>query len=171
MKSSFSVEFTNAAEVKALLDGLPKQFQAKAMRAMIKDSAKPLLEQARTNAPISAHPHKARGHWIQPGTLQKSIGVMDMLRSKLVTVIIGPRAKGAFGGYKGGWYAHFVEFDRRITWGKRSRWRGTAQVRKGTPFMAPAWASKREVVRYRFENNSLDIFNRFVNRMKSRGKL
>lgn len=188
MSTDMRIEFTNAAEVNALLSGLPKQYQSKVMKAMIKDATKPLLDQARQNAPRSKRAHKARGHVIPSGTLSKSIGIIDIRKAKTVTQLIGPRVKGAFGGYKGGWYGHWVEFGHKIRRGKSGKFLETKRtIRLGRltifagdrstdtiapkPFMKPAWDSKSGAVKTRFETDAVNIFNKYVNKMKSKGKL
>ena len=173
--SDFSVSATNLEEVKHLLNTLPDEYRKKVMVKIIRDAAKPMMDQAVQNAPKSRGSHKARGNVIPSGTLKKSIGWIDMKKTKYVTEIIGPRVKGAFRGYRGGWYGHFVEFGHETRRSKSGKFMKTHRGRNVTgfvaakPFMEPAWDSKVGTVINRFERDAISIFNKYVSKMKSRG--
>ena len=170
------VEVSNGREVANLLRQLPGQYQARGLRILLNNAAKPLVDQARSNAPVSGHPHWARGNKIPSGTLKKSIGIISLNRARTVTIAVGPRAKGAFGGYKGGWYAWFVERGHMVgkaqarSGGRRIYREGTKKVQPN-PFMQSAWDSQNDNARERFFRDATKVFERYVNRMKARGKL
>lgn len=168
MASDFKIEFTNYDEVKELLKGLPEKFQSKALLGMLKKSAKPMVDQLRGAAPVSPTDHKARGNKIPSGTLKRSIGIIDLKKAKTVMIAVGARVKGAYGGYKGGWYLPFVEKTRRIVTPHKKQFKG---YRKGDQFVSGAWPSGSEAVKAKFESEAITIFNAWVNKMKAKGKL
>lgn len=153
--TGISIELTNRDEIVKLLDQIPKAFNSKAVRELIKRSVKPMIEEAKKKAPIAFMPHKGKYGYVQPETLVNSIWTIDMKRSKFVTVVVGPRTKGRFGGVRSGFYGMFLEF-------------GTKNI-KARPFMRPAWdAKKSEVIRL-FEKDAAKIFQKTIQKLTKKG--
>lgn len=73
---------------------------------ILRQVAKPTILAVQFAAPLKKDwkKHKARGKLITPGTLKRSIGIIN---SKLQnpTVFVGPRLKGEYNG----WYGHMVD--------------------------------------------------------------
>ena len=150
-----SVELTNRAEIVKLLDQIPNAYNSKAVRGLIKYAVKPMIEEAQRKAPRALKPHKGKYGWVEPGNLSKSIWTIDMKRSRKVTLIVGPRVKGAFGKARSGYYGMFLE-------------RGTKNI-KARPFMRPAWDAKKDEVIRRFEQDAIKIFQKTINRLTKKG--
>ncbi|MDR2223807.1 MAG: HK97 gp10 family phage protein [Flavobacteriaceae bacterium] len=89
-----------ANKVKELADDKDKR---KESIAILRQIAKPTVNAAQSNVPVSKEKHYSRGKWIMPGTLKKSLGVINV-RSKNPTVAVGARAKRKYDG----WYGAFV---------------------------------------------------------------
>ena len=70
---------------------------------ILRQVAQPTLRVAQGLVPVSKKAHKARGKLIQPGNLQKSLGLI-VAKSENPTIALGARTKGN----NDGWYAHFV---------------------------------------------------------------
>ena len=177
MSTTMRIEFENEAEIKALIRTLPTAYQPKVQKMMIGNATKLLIQSTRSMIPKSRGTHKARGHTIASGTLGRSIGLINIAKAKTVTMVIGPRVKGAFGGYKGGWYGHWVEFGHKIRRGKSGRFENTRRGKittgfiQGRPYMARSWQAGSGAVRQRFNDESVAIFNKFVAKYKAKGKL
>ena len=162
-----SVELTNRAEIVKLLDQIPNAYNSKAVRGLIKYAVKPMVEEAQRLAPKyvgvkskdgtlkRTTGHKSKYGWIEPGNLSKSIWTIDMKRSKRVTLIVGPRVKGAFGKARSGYYGMFLE-------------RGTKDI-KARPFMRPAWDAKKDEVIRRFEQDAIKIFQKTIQKLTKKG--
>jgi len=141
--SSSLIEITGFAEFEAKLKliGNDKDKRKEAL-VVLRQVAKPTLNAARSFVPVSAKRHKARGKFLEPGNLKKSLGVITGKQSS-PTVYVGPRAKGSFNG----WYGHFVENGvNKYNKGYRRKRKAGANNhaaigrRQGTPFMAQAYA-------------------------------
>jgi HK97 gp10 family phage protein len=150
-----SVELTNRAEIVKLLDQIPNAYNSKAVRSLIKHSVKPLVEEAQRLAPKALKPHKGKYGMVQPGNLARSIWTIDMKRSRTVTLIVGPRVKGAFRKNRSGFYGMWLE-------------RGTKKI-KAQPFMRPAWDSKKGEVIRRFEEDAIKIFEKVIRKLTKKG--
>jgi len=154
---SVTIELTNKAEILQLLDRLPRAFESKAVRKLIKYAVDPLVKKARELAPRSKRPHIGKYGKVMPGTLAKSIGTIDMKRSRKVALVVGPRVRGVFGKNRSGWYGQFIE-------------RGTKNI-PARPFMRPAYdLTKEEVVR-RFEQDAKKVFEKEIARWTKQGKI
>lgn len=71
--------------------------------AILRQIAKPTVTAAQGFVPVSKERHYSRGKWIMPGTLKKSLGVINV-KSDNPTVAVGARAKRKYDG----WYGAFV---------------------------------------------------------------
>ena len=177
MSTTMSIEFMNEAEIKALIRTLPMAYQPRVQKTMIRSATKPLIQTTQAMTPKSRGTHKARGYTIAPGTLARSIGLIDIAKARTVTMVVGPRVKGAYRGYKGGWYGHWVEFGHKIRRGKSGRFENTRRGKittgfiQGRPYMARSWQAGSGAVRQRFNDESVAIFNKFVAKYKAKGKL
>ncbi len=154
---SVSIELTNKKEILQLLDKLPRAFESKAVRKLIKYAVAPLVQKAREIVKRAPKSHKGKYGMVTPGTLSRSISTIDMKRSRKVALVVGPRVKGAFRKNKAGWYGHFLEF-------------GTKNF-PARPFMRPAYdLTKDEVVR-RFERDAKRVFEKEIARWTKQGKI
>ncbi|MCO7721971.1 HK97 gp10 family phage protein [Myroides odoratimimus] len=91
-----------ADKIKKLGDDKDKRREG---RLILKQVAKSTLLVAQSLAPVSKERHYSRGKYIIPGTLKKSLGVINV-RTDNPSIAIGPRAKSK---KFDGWYGHFVE--------------------------------------------------------------
>lgn len=71
---------------------------------ILRQIAKPTIQAAKNEVPVSKKPHRMRGEIIQPGNLKKSIGTITGKNREVPTILVGPRVKGN----NKGWYGHFV---------------------------------------------------------------
>jgi HK97 gp10 family phage protein len=95
-------------DIEKVLAGLPGRFGEKVVTKTLRKSAKPLIAEAKQNAPE----HK--------GNLKKSIGAINGRGGgKGSQIYVGPRRGGSFKGY----HAHLVEY-------------GTAPRKLATPHLA-----------------------------------
>ncbi|MDM1535050.1 HK97-gp10 family putative phage morphogenesis protein [Myroides odoratimimus] len=90
-----------ADKIKKLGDDKDKRREG---RLILRQIAKPTLLAAQSLAPVSKERHYSRGKYIIPGTLKKSLGVINV-RTDNPSIAIGPRAKNK---KFDGWYGHFV---------------------------------------------------------------
>lgn len=147
MKNDFIIK--NQAEVLNLLHQLPKGYDAKFLRKVLGTSVNPTVKAAQAKAPVDM------------GILAKSMGKIQMRRAKFVSLVVGPRVKGAFKGSrdkklnKGGWYGYFVEF-------------GTSK-QKAQPFMRPAYEGTKKAVETRFFKFMATKFEKEVKRLAKKG--
>lgn len=127
----------------------------KDIKPMLAYAAAPLVNSAKTLAPVGSRVHKrykkasrrsAKGSGrvlarYNPGNLRASIQVLEKLKRVKRAVLVGPnvtRGGGTFGGARtDGYYAHFIEF-------------GTAKMR-GRAFMRPAFQSAKSAILNRLE--------------------
>src|SRR5690606_17659971 len=103
--SSFNVEVTGfdalVNEIKKLADDKTKR---KESLMILRQIAKPTLEAAKREVPVSKRVHVARGERISPGNLKKSLGTITGKNKENPTNLVGPRVKGS----QKGWYGHMV---------------------------------------------------------------
>lgn len=103
--SSFNVEVTGfdalVNEIKKLADDKTKR---KESLMILRQIAKPTLEAAKREVPVSKRVHVARGERISPGNLKKSLGAITGKNKENPTILVGPRVKGS----QKGWYGHMV---------------------------------------------------------------
>jgi len=103
--SSFNVEVTGfdalVNEIKKLADDKTKR---KESLMILRQIAKPTLEAAKREVPVSKRVHVARGERISPGNLKKSLGTITGKNKENPTILVGPRVKGS----QKGWYGHMV---------------------------------------------------------------
>ncbi|MGQ7945011.1 HK97 gp10 family phage protein [Flavobacterium sp. WC2509] len=128
------------AKIRLLADDKDKR---KEVLVILREVAKPTLQAAKSLVPIASKRHKARGKWIDPRNLQKSLGNITGKQDN-PTVYVGPRAKGSFDG----WYGHFVEkgvnvyrkgFKRKRKAGANDH--ASVGKTKANPYMAKAYES------------------------------
>lgn len=134
---------------------------------ILRQISKPTLNAARSLAPVSTKPHKARGKTIAPGNLKKSIGNITG-RQDNPTIYVGARAKGN----NNGWYAHFVHEGRNVyrSGFKRKRIKGansSAAVRRtqGNPFLTRAYQQTNGTVTADAEKQMVSFIQRRIQRL------
>lgn len=134
---------------------------------ILRNIAKPTLQAAKSNAPISRKTHKARGKTIAPGNLKKSLGNITGKQAN-PTIYVGARAKGS----NNGWYAHFVHDGVNVynKGFKRKRTRGanaSAAVSRttGNPFLTKAYAQTNGIVTAEAEKQMAAFIQRRINRL------
>jgi len=154
---SVSIELTNKREIIQLLDKLPRAFESKAVRKLIKYSVVPLVKRIKEKAPRSLKPHRGKYGMVTPGTLIASVGTIDMKRSKNVALVVGLRVKGAFGKAKSGFYGMWVE-------------RGTKNM-PAQPFLRPSYDETKDEVVRRFEHDAKKIFEKEIAKWTKQGKI
>ena len=152
-----TVTLTNDRELIKMLDSLPKAFESKIVRTMIREAVKPLVSAVKASAPVSDKAHMSKYGIIQPGNLARSIGIINMRKSRYVTLLVGPRMKGAFGKAKSGWYGFFTEFGTKFITAKE--------------WMQPQFDKLKDTVKLKFERDAVRIFERQVARYTKQGKL
>lgn len=95
MSSSLKVEITGFSdlinELKRISNDKNKRKEA---LIILRQIAKPTLEVAKREVPISKKVHIARGQNINPGNLKKSLGTITGKNKENPTILVGPRAKG-----------------------------------------------------------------------------
>jgi len=167
----------NQQEIINLLRKLPKGYDSKFLRKTLGFATTPTLRAAKERAPSRV------------GILARSMGKIQLRKARFVSLVIGPRVKGAFRASRdpeknrGGWYAHFVEFGTKgYTLKKRKilkTKRGIAVLKKGTfipgqpprSFMRAAWDSTRAKVEQRFFDKIESRMELEVKRLTTKGVL
>jgi HK97 gp10 family phage protein len=136
---------------------------------LLRQVAKPTLQAARNNVPISKKKHSARGKVINPGNLKKSLGTITG-RGDNPTIYVGPRAKGN----NDGWYGHFVEYGvNKYSKGfKRKRKKGANNAAAlgrttGNPFMRKAYDSTQGGVTSDAESKVAAYIQRRIDKLSS----
>lgn len=156
------IQITNLPEIQQLLDSIPVAYQARVQYAMLKKAAKPTLDKARGNAPVAKKDHlyafRGKRWWVQKGNLKRSIGFIDVRRARFVTVIIGPRVKGAFKNNRSGFYGSFMEY-------------GTKTIKQLQPFMWPAYHDTKGQVMNIYQREAKAVFDKAFNKLKAKGKI
>lgn len=100
-------------KIKQLGDDRDKQREVK---AILRRVARPTVKAARSFAPKSSQPHRARKTLINPGNLKKSIGTITGRKGnskKNPTIYVGPRVKGKHDGFYGAWVHDGVNIYRK----------------------------------------------------------
>lgn len=138
---------------------------------ILRHAARPTVRAAKNYAPVSRKSHMARGKKINPGNLQKSIGLITGRKGKAKenpTIYVGPRAKGNFNG----WYGHFVEEGVNVyrKGYKRKHKRGAndkAAVSRtqGKWYMKKAYTLTEGRVTAEAEKNTAKFIQRRINRL------
>jgi len=174
---SVTIELTNKAEILQLLDRLPRAFESKAVRKLIKYAVDPLVKKARELAKPAKRAHKGKYGMVTPGTLSRSIGTIDMKRSRKVALVVGPRGKGAFGKNRSGFYGSWVEFGHDTRRNSSGKFLSTKRGKEVTghveakPFMRPAWDLTHDEVKQRFERDAKKVFEKEIARWTKQGKI
>lgn len=128
MPTKSGIEVKGDKELKRLFEILPAKVNKKILLSAFRKGARPLIKQARVNAPKDE------------GDLKRSIGTVTAKpknRNK-AAVRIGPRrgkAKTA-----NGFHGHLVEFGTAPRKTESGRFTGAMPA---NPFMAPAWESEK----------------------------
>jgi HK97 gp10 family phage protein len=174
---SISIELTNRAELIKLMDKLPRVYESKLVRKLIKYAIIPAVNEAKRLAPVAKRAHRSKYGWIKPGTLRDSIGPIDMKRSKNVTVIVGPRVKGRYGKALSGYYGMWIEFGHNIRRSGKGKFQSTERGKsvggdiRSHPFMRPAWDSTHDAVKQRFERDAKKVFEKEIAKWVKKGKI
>lgn len=141
MTTEFQVK--GLKELQRFLDTLPAKVEANIMRGALRAGAKPILESARSSAPVgepSENGRKKYNHYV--GALRDSFRVSGRINSRKGEVTVSVKAGGKV--KKTGadvFYAHMVEFGTKphaIRKGGKVSHPGTSP----RPFMRPALDSK-----------------------------
>lgn len=137
------------------LDDLIRDLQAiekanaKVLRTIVKDASNPVLQKAKSLAPVS----KSGSHGRAPGELRNSLEA-GFERAKINKRVINIRSKkGRAVDEKGRPYSQFIEYGRAK--GKR----GIVQPK---PFMRPAIEQGYETAKRTIENALLEAFDRGI---------
>lgn len=162
MNEGISIELTNRDEIMNLLQKVPERYQTKAVIKMFRYATKPLVTGIKSMAVVSRKPHMSKYGLVRPGTMKRSIAMIEMLRAKLATAIVGPRVKGSYGGVKSGFYAVWVEGTYKQTKYKEY---------KTHPFMRPAWDANKSEVQRRFNEDVMSAFEKEIARLTKKGKI
>jgi HK97 gp10 family phage protein len=149
---SKGVKMEGFADIEKILDALPKALGPKVVQDSIRDGVKPLIKQAKANAP--------RRPGSKGGSLKKSIGVIKGGKTQEGTVVVGPR-RGK-GKTTDGWHAHLVEYGVSPRIVKKPT---KGHYKKGTvlgampakPFMRPAWDTTNGLVRQKIAKNLSEV--------------
>jgi HK97 gp10 family phage protein len=152
-----SVELTNKKEILQLMSRLPRVYESKVVRKFLKYAVAPLVERAKQLAPIAPKAHRGKYGLVAPGTLKKSIGTIDMKRSRKVALVVGLRVKGAFSKNRSGFYGQWIE-------------RGTKNI-PAHPFMRPAYDMTKEEIIRRFEQDAKKVFEKEIAKWVKKGKI
>lgn len=112
------------------LDKLSPENEINTYKDALQQAANPILESAKSNAPISSKPHYFRGELIQPGALKASLSTETFVNSMAVTTIVKSSIPWSLWVEKG----HAI-----ITKGRKLA--GFAYAR---PFLKPAFESHKD---------------------------
>ena len=171
------LELKNERQFRDMLDKIPKQFQANAVRKILRFSVKPMVQEAQRRAPVSDKPHDfysgGQKYTIQPGTLSAGLKQWNLKKTKYAGLILGPKVKG-LPPDRAPFYAHFVEFGggtvKKHRGGKFKRKDGSwAGPRTPRPFMRPAWDHQKGNVENRFMTTAIRKFELEVKRLAKKG--
>lgn len=135
---------------------------------LLRQVANPTLKAARLFAPVSRKKHKARGKLIEPGTLKKSLGTITG-KSENPTILVGPRAKGAYDG----WYGHFVHdgvnlYNKGFKRNRRGRGTNNSAAKSrttGNPFLTKAYNATNATVTADAEKRMIAFIQRRVEKL------
>jgi len=169
--SSLNVEVTGfnelVNELKTIANDKGKRKEA---LIILRQIAKPTLQVAKREVPISKKVHVARGVKITPGNLKKSLGTITGKNKENPTILVGPRVKGN----NKGWYGHFVHdgvnvyrkgFKRKHKKGANN----SAAVRrtKANPYLTRAYNQTQGKVTAEAEANFVKFVQRRLNKLQS----
>lgn len=88
--------------LKRKIKQLPDKAKKREVVKILRRSARPTVQAARTEAPKSARPHFLKGgKLIEPGNLRKSIRVAVLRKSRVPMLVVGPRSSGKYDGFYG----------------------------------------------------------------------
>ncbi|MDM1057871.1 HK97-gp10 family putative phage morphogenesis protein [Myroides odoratimimus] len=120
MSNSVRVDISGFEELNSRIKELgDDKDKRKESLAILRQIAKPTVTAAQSIVPVSKQRHYSRGKWITPGTLKKSLGVINV-RGENPVVAVGPRAKRKYDG----WYGAFVHEGHEYFVGASSSGRG-----------------------------------------------
>lgn len=142
---------------------------------ILRQVAKPTVNAARSLAPQSKKPHRARKTLIYPGNLKKSIGTITGRKGKSKinpTVYAGPRVKGKWDGFYGAWVHEGVNiyrkgFKRNRSGKKDYNASGAKSRTEANPFMDKAYAQAKGVVTADAEKKVAKFIQRRINKLSS----
>lgn len=168
--SKLAVEIQGFDELQAKIKDLANdKDKRREVLGLLRQVAKPTLQAAKNNVPISKKKHSARGKIISPGNLKKSLGTITG-RGDNPTIYVGPRAKGN----NDGWYGHFVEYGvNKYSKGfKRKRKKGANNASAlgrttGNPFMQKAYDSTQGGVTADAESKVAAYIQRRIDKLSS----
>lgn len=107
-----SVDKTDLAKLAKQLDRLSLKKQEKELRRILASASLPIRKRSKSKAKrvISANSghtftRKGTKYKIEPRTIEKSIGVINLKKARVPAIDVGYRTKGTYNG----WFAHFVD--------------------------------------------------------------
>jgi len=144
---------------------------------ILRQVAKPTVNAARSLAPQSSKPHRARKTLINPGNLKKSIGTITGKKGNAKinpTVYVGPRVKGKWDG----WYGAMVEGGHNVyrkSFKRSSHKAGSTKRYKHKainyvvpdPFMEKAYKQKQGRVTAEAEKRVAKFIQRRINKLSN----
>lgn len=135
---------------------------------ILRQVAKPTLEVAKREVPVSKKVHIARNERISPGNLKKSLGTITGKDKENPTILVGPRVKGN----NKGWYGHFVHdgvnvyhkgFKRKHKKGANNN--SAIRRTKANPFLTRAYAQTQGKVTADAEAKFVKFVQRRLNKL------
>jgi|SRR5688572_5474435 len=139
---SAKLSLSGVKEIDAVLKGLPLLTQDRLLKTVHADSAKPVIQAAKSLVPV------------KKGNLRDSIGV-ERVNIKRTNEIGLVQAGPLRGGGKKGFHGHLIEFGKTNRDGSKS---------KAEPFMEPAFNSTKSEVENRIKESLGRKILAFMNR-------
>lgn len=150
------LDITNKREFERMLKELPKGYDSKFLQKLLRFSAKPMLNYAKS---------KVR---VVDGLLKSRIKLFPTKYSPVTGMILGVKMNPGGTRETEPYYAHMVEYGHRIvTPGKKD----TGKSTQPRPFMRPAWDTQKDVVTKRFMESAKRKFEQEVARLSKKGVL
>lgn len=153
------IQLDGIKELQDAMKHLPEQFNRKVLTATARKAAKPLITEARANAPVSA---VSRVEWygqrrkVKPGQMRKSIGSRKTSNREDPGVKVGPSRKN-------GWWSHFVEFGTAGFTIKKGKNKGRfIPGQRPQPFMMPAYNSVKTEMVQTFNTELKGVLDKFL---------
>ena len=139
---------------------------------ILRKVAQATVKAARNAAPVSKKPHRGRTNVIQPGNLKKSIGTITGKKGNSRTnavVYVGPRTRGKFDGYYGGWVHEGVNLYRggfkRNRRGRGANNKFAKRKTEGQPYMTQAYNQTKGKVTNEAEQKVAAFIQKRIDRL------
>jgi len=142
---------------------------------ILRQVAKPTVNAARSLAPQSSKPHRARKTLINPGNLKKSIGTITGKKGNAKinpTIYVGARVKGRHDGFYAAWVHEGVNiyrkgFKRNRSGKKDINASGAASRTKANPFLDNAYKQTQGRVTAEAEKRVTKFIQRRINKLSN----